>query len=237
MLVLYSPAIRTLFSTFTTAIQTTYLDFKESVGEMVERHFMQVRTIERLHRTNEKLSERLIRFQNDAASYRALKSAMGLEVDMNLSVIPVRTYGYALLGNFQQLWLERFRNYDPEKNYGVIRNGYAIGIVVEEENRPLMILAGDKACNFAVYIGKKRAPGIATGKDARHMIVKYIPEWMKIEIGDRVFTNGLDRIFPMGIEVGKVLSIRKMQGFKNAEIELFGDTLHPDFVWVVNRDR
>jgi hypothetical protein len=35
--------------------------------------------------------------------------------------------------------------------------------------------------------------------------------------------------------VGRVLSIRNMQGFKNADIELFGDTLHPDFVWVVGR--
>ena len=65
------------------------------------------------------------------------------------------------------------------------------------------------------------------------MIVRYIPEWMRIAPGDEVITSGLDRIFPIGVPVGRVLSIRRQEGFKVAKIELYGDTLHPNFVWVV----
>ncbi|WP_300361359.1 rod shape-determining protein MreC [Hydrogenimonas sp.] len=235
ILILYSPAIRDFFTAFTSTIQTAYFDLRKSIEEGVQRHWMQADTIDTLNRKVQNLEKNLILCRSDIRKYQAMKEALDPRPDVNATVEAVRVKGYALLGNFQQLWLEDFPDYNPLKNYGVIRGGFAVGIVVEEKRRPLMILAGDKACNFAVYIGKNRAPGIAMGKDPKHMVVKYIPEWMRLAPGDRVFTSGLDRIFPIGIPVGKVLSIRNMQGFKNAEILLYGDTLHPDYVWIVGR--
>ncbi|BDY13758.1 rod shape-determining protein MreC [Hydrogenimonas cancrithermarum] len=234
-LILYNPAIRTLFTAFSTTIQSLYFDTKHSVEEAIEHHFFQSKTIERLRRREIGLEKELLGCRQDARKYYAIIEELGIRPDNNATFIPVPSLGYALLGNFQQIWLRRFERYDPSKNYGVVRNGFAIGIVVEQKGRPLMILAGDPSCNFAVYIGDNRAPGIAMGLDARHMVVKYIPEWMKLEIGDEVFTSGLDRIFPLGLPVGRVLSLEKMQGFKNAKIELFGDTLHPDYVWIVDK--
>ncbi|WP_353662168.1 rod shape-determining protein MreC [Hydrogenimonas sp. SS33] len=235
-LVYYSPSIRTFFTAFAVTVQRTYQNALQSVDHTIERHWNQAERISRLEEEHKKLEAALILCRNRAERYEALKKALGIRCcDTNMSVTAVRPRGYAKLGNFQELWLEEFPDYNPMRNYGVIRAGYAVGIVVEERRRPLMLMAGDRGCRFAVYIGKARAPGIAMGRDARHMVVKYIPEWMKVNPGDEVFTSGLDRIFPLGIPVGRVLETRKMQGFKNADIELFGDTLHPDFVWVVGR--
>ncbi|WP_201352791.1 rod shape-determining protein MreC [Hydrogenimonas urashimensis] len=234
-LIFYSPAVRNFFTAFSSTVQSTYFDTKKEIEDAIARHLMQAATIESLQTKEKNLEKELILCRSDARKFHAISESLHLRPDTNLSIMAVRAKGYALLGNFQQLWLEDFPEYNPMKNYGVIRAGFAIGIVVEEKRRPLMILAGDKACNFAVYIGKNRAPGIAMGKDAKHMVVKYIPEWMKLNIGDRVYTSGLDQIFPIGVPVGRVLSVRNMQGFKNAEILLFGDTLHPDYVWVVAR--
>ena len=235
LLVLYSPAIRTFFTAFTTTIQQGYIHLRDEVRLAYEHHLAQVETIERLRRKERALEKSLLACRGDAEKFHAMKAALGLRPDVNTTAVPVEARGYAKLGNFQQVWLENFPDYNPLKNYGVIRAGYAVGIVVEARRRPLMILAGDKECNFAVYIGPGRAPGIATGEDPRHMVVKYIPEWMKVKPGDKVFTSGLDHLFPPGVPVGRVLAVRKMQGFKNADIVLFGDTLHPDFVWVVGR--
>jgi len=231
----YSPFIRNFFVAFSTTIQTLYLDTKETIEKATERHFLQSQTIETLRQKVQWLEQEMLTCRHDAQKYHTMVKALGMKHDHRADFIPVASQGYAFLGNFQQIWLKDFANYDPSKNYGVIRNGYAIGIVVAQNDRPLMILAGDPACNFAVYIGKNRAPGIAKGLDAKHMIVQYIPEWMKLEIGDQVFTSGLDQIFPLGVPVGRVLSLEKMQGFKNAKIELFGDTLHPNYVWVVDQ--
>ncbi len=230
---LYSSSVRTLFVSFTSTLRSLYLDFTYSVEKRADEHLFQAERVEELQKELELLQKRFLVCRSDAAKYRSLKEAMGIEADSNATFEIVRPQGYAMVGNFQQLWLDGFKRFDPAKNYGVVRNGYAVGIVVEKSRRPLMILAGDPECTFAVYIGDERAPGIATGMDARRMVVKYIPQWLKLKTGDEVRTSGLDHIFPPGIPVGRVLSTRRMQGFQNAYIELYGDTLHPDFVWVV----
>ncbi|WP_456403388.1 rod shape-determining protein MreC [Hydrogenimonas sp.] len=229
---LYSASVRTFFTAFTSTVRSAYLDLTHSFGTAWQNHLRQIRTIERLQNERDALEKRLLACQSDAASFRSMQEALKIMPETNATFEAVRPEGYAMIGNFQQLWLDRFENYDPMKNYGVIRNGYAVGIVVEKKLRPLMILAGDPECMFAVYVGEVRAPGIAMGTDARHMVVKYIPQWLKLKPGDEVYTSGLDHIFPPGIPVGRLLSTQKMQGFQNAYIELYGDTLHPDFVWV-----
>jgi len=166
-------------------------------------------------------------------TYNSLKKELLLHNNINISSQIIQPLRFAQLGNFQKLWLEKFKDYDPKYIYGVMKDGNAVGVIVEKQNRPLMILAGDPECNFAVYIGKSKAPGIAFGLDARTMIVRYIPEWIKINIGDKVVTSGLDHIFPIGVPVGEVLKTKKMQGFQDAQIRLYGDTLHPNFLHLV----
>ncbi|NPA28730.1 MAG: rod shape-determining protein MreC [Epsilonproteobacteria bacterium] len=234
-LVYLTPFLREAIAMLATTVQDSFVDFRSGVQEGLDAYFKQAETIARLKAREKRLTVALTRCKADAAAYRALRRGGGVQDDTNVTAIPVRALGYARPGNFQRIWLEPFAGFSPVRDRGALRNGKAVGIVVPEKGRPMVLLAGDPACSFAVYVGKVRAPGIAMGKDAKHMTVKYIPEWMRIAVGDMVVTSGLDRIFPPGMPVGKVIGIRKMQGFKNAEIELFGDTLHPDFIWVVWR--
>ena len=231
---LYSVSVRTFFVAFTSTLRSAYLDFTQGLDKNIQNHIFQMDTINRLQKERDMLEKRLLSCRSDAAMYRSIKNALKIGPDTNATFEAVRPEGYAMIGNFQQLWLDRFENYNPMKNYGVIRDGYAVGIVVEKKLRPLMILAGDPECTFAVYIGNVRAPGVAMGTDDRHMVVKYIPQWLTLKPGDRVSTSGLDHIFPPGVPVGRVVSTQKMQGFQNAYIELYGDTLHPDVVWVTS---
>jgi len=232
-LVTYASDIRTFFNAFSINVQTYWIDAKESVSTWMTRHIEQAKRIERLEKEVARWQRRTVACRSDAAAYRAMMAALQMQNDFNVSMVPVPALGYVTPGNFQRLWLENFPDYDFRRNYGVVRAGYAVGIVVNEGGRPMMILGGDPSCSFAVYVGSIRAPGIAMGEDPRHMIVRYIPEWMRIAPGDEVITSGLDRIFPIGVPVGRVLSIRRQEGFKVAKIELYGDTLHPNFVWVV----
>ncbi len=234
LLSLYSSSVRTFFVGFTSAIRSAYSDVSDSIKLSAKLHFDQAETIKRLQNERDRLEKMLLEYRSDASRFRYMQEALEMGPDSNATYEPVRPEGYARIGNFQRLWLDRFKSFDPDRNYGVVRNGFAAGIVVEQNSRPLMILAGDPECTFAVYIGKVRAPGIAMGSDERHMVVKYIPQWLKLKPGDEVVTSGLDHIFPPGIPVGRLLSTQKMQGFQNAYIELYADTLHPDFVWIVS---
>ncbi len=232
-LVAYASDIRVFFQAFSIGIQSGWIQIKHDFNSWIDHHMAQTRRIEHLEKEVAFWQRRSLACQSDAAAYRAMASALKLQKDFNVTMTAVAALGYVTPGNFQKIWLENFADYDFRRNYGVVRSGYAVGIVVSQERRPMMILGGDSSCSFAVYVGSGRAPGIAIGEDARHMQVRYIPEWMKIRPGDEVMTSGLDHIFPIGVPVGKVLSIRRQEGYKIAHILLYGDTLHPNFVWVV----
>jgi len=232
-LVYYSPALRMYITQFTDSINSFYHSIVNSIYETINIHTFQAKRIKELKDELNSCKDSFYTFRSDIEQYHSLKKELLLHNDVNISSQIIQPLGYAQLGNFQKLWLERFKDYDPRYIYGVLKDGSAVGIIVEKQNRPLMVLAGDPECNFAVYIGKSKAPGIAFGLDAKTMVVRYIPEWIRISIGDKVVTSGLDYIFPMGVLVGEVLKIKKMQGFQNAQIRLYGDTLHPNFLHLI----
>jgi len=234
VLVYYSPALRTFITTFTINVESLYHTITQSFSKTIEYHTFQAKKIEELTKKLNFCMSTAYQYRSDAERYNSLKAELGLHDNINISNQIIQPLGYSQLGNFQKLWLELFKDYDPQYIYGVLKEGNAVGIIVEKQNRPLMILAGDPECNFAVYIGEIKAPGIAFGLDAHTMIVRYIPEWIKINVGDKVVTSGLDHIFPIGIPVGEVLRMKKMQGFQNAKIRLYGDTLHPNFLHITS---
>lgn len=233
VLVYYSPSLRTYITLFSSNVELFYHSIAQSISNKVEAHTFQAKKIEELKDELNSCKNSSYIYRSDAERYYSLKKELSHN-NVNISNQIVQPLGYAQLGNFQKLWLEKFKDYDPKYIYGVLKEGNAVGVIVENQNRPLMILAGDPECNFAVYIGKEKAPGIAFGLDARTMVVRYIPEWIKINVGDRVITSGLDHIFPIGVPVGEVLETKKMQGFQNAQIRLYGDTLHPNFLHLVS---
>ena len=233
VLVYYSPTLRTYITLFTFNVESFYHSIAQSISKKVELHTFQAKKIEELTEKLDFYQNNCYLYRSDAKKYYALKKELNLYDDIKISNQIIQPLGYAQLGNFQKLWLKKFKDYNPEYIYGVLKEGKAVGIIIDKQNRPLMILAGDPECNFAVYIGKSKAPGIAFGLDARTMIVRYIPEWIKINAGDKVVTSGLDNIFPIGVLVGEVLKTKKMQGFQNAQIRLYGDTLHPNFLHLV----
>ena len=232
-LLYFGPMLRNGLFELSVSLQHLFVSFRDAIAKSIDAHFHQVETIERLRRERRRHLELVLNCRADAMRYAAMRSALEGLNDHNVSVRAARPYGYVEPGNFQRLWLEPFEGFDARQNYGVVRGGYAAGMVVGQEGRPQLLLAGDGECGFAVYVGAVRAPGIAMGEDARHMTVRYIPEWMRIAVGDEVVTSGLDHLFPVGVPVGKVEAIQKGEGFKNARITLYADTLHPDFVWVV----
>ena len=87
-------------------------------------------------------------------------------------------------------------------------DNFAAGIVKLEKNKPLIYLNHDEKANYGVYVGDNKAFGITHGqKNSKNIIVKYIPIFSDIKVGDEVATNGLDGIFYAGLKVGKVIKV------------------------------
>jgi rod shape-determining protein MreC len=216
-------------------IKNTYWSIVESVEDTIEEHFNQQDTIIALREANKAYKNDRILLQSIAAELNAVMASNKRRVDSNRTHVQLaRAISYAKFGDRNKVWLE-MDDFNRSKMYGLIRNGESAGIVIEKLGKAQALLNGDHKCSYAVYIGAKKAPGIARGKNSDEMLVEFIPTWMKIKVGDEVKTSGLDQLFYEGIPVGRVKSFNQSQGFQTAVIEPYADTLNLGYFHVLDQ--
>jgi rod shape-determining protein MreC len=66
------------------------------------------------------------------------------------------------------------------------------------------------------------------------MVVKFIPKWHKIKVGDKVVTSGLDNIFFANVPVGIVSKVEMQSAYKVAYIKTYSDVFHPKTFFLIN---
>jgi len=218
------------------ALKTSYHNTVESIQDSVDQHFNQQATIIDLERKNHYYEQELLSLHQIADEYQKLL----LEHNSSFKTTPqttlVRTLSYVRFGDPHRVWIEMDK-FDPKKVYGLLYRGYAAGIVVGNNKRPIALLNGDLKSSYAVNVGTSMAPGIVRGNNARRLIVEFIPTWIPISVGDEVLTSGLDRIFMSGLKVGKVISITKASGYQSAVIEPYFYGKNPAYFHVITQIR
>lgn len=169
-----------------------FYGIKDAITEFFSKHFDQVDQIEQLKARNQELEYAAVLTTSFANQLNRI-----LEDKNSTRYLPqvslVRVISYVKLNDYKRLWLD-FAKVSPNKNKGLIHQGYTIGIAINKDGRAMALLQGDEQCVFSVYIGKNKIPGLIQGEDDK-LKVKFIPKWAKINIGDEILTSGLDNIF------------------------------------------
>ena len=92
------------------------------------------------------------------------------------------------------------------------------GIVVEAtENTAKVLLVRDEDFSAAVTLEQGQEEGLLVGGGSQAVQIKYLPLVAQIAKGDRVFTSSTSSIFPAGILVGNVRSVRNDASFPTAQ--------------------
>ena len=202
----------------------------------IDKHFFQAEQIT-------KLNEKLQNYENNHLVMQQLASEINDLLKQNNSKIKsdpkvelVRAISYETFGDFNRLWIE-VDDYNSSKIYGLAHNEIVAGIVIPKNNRPLALLNKDVKSTYAVHVGSALAPGIAQGNNEKNLIVKYIPAWFNIKVGDEVITSGLDKIFFKGLKVGKVISTSKSHGFQTAIVEPYYHSNDPSYFYIIKREK
>ena len=113
-------------------------------------------------------------------------------------------------------------------------DGYSAGIVMQQKNQIVAYLNNNDRANYAVYVGKNKIPGITSGMNKQNnIIIKYIPKWHTINIGDEVFTSGMDNIFPAGLKVGVVEEIEEDGNTQIAYIKPSIEVLDKKYFYII----
>jgi len=213
-------------------VKNFYHESVESINSSIDEHFSQQDTIIRLQAENKKYQENNLLAQEFAVELNQMFKEHNSDLEISPKVQLVKTLSYAKFGDINRVWLD-MKDYNTSKIYGLVSQGVSAGIVTFKHSQPMALLNSDYKCSYTVYIGKKRAPGIVHGKNTKEMIVEFIPNWLKVEVGDEVYTSGLDNLFFAGLRVGKVLEVTQSQGFQNARIEPYFDVTQPEYFHVI----
>jgi len=220
---------------FVEALNSTknfYHETIEKIDSTIDEHFSQQDTIIQLREENKKYQENSLLAHEFAVELNSMFQEHQSSLEISPKVQLVKTLSYAKFGDINRVWID-MKEYDSSKVYGLVSKGVAAGIVTFKHEQPLALLNSDYKCSYAVYIGKKRAPGIVHGENTEEMTVEFIPNWIKLEVGDEVYTSGLDNLFFAGLKVGKVLEITKSKGFQNARIRPYFDVTQPGYFHVI----
>jgi len=218
------------------ALKTYFHDSVESVENGIDEHFNQQATIQDLRQKNRYYEQELLSLHQIADEYQKLLQEHNSSFKTTPQSTLVRTLSYVRFGDPHRVWIE-MNNFDPKRVYGLLYRGYAAGIVVANDKRPIALLNGDLKSSYAVNVGTSMAPGIVRGNNSRRLVVEFIPTWIPIAVGDEVLTSGLDRIFMAGLKVGKVVSITKASGYQSAAIEPYFYGKNPAYFHVITQVR
>ncbi len=215
----------------TSMIKTYYINFINSINNVKDAYIAQKNTIVKLKKevallkTSAMLSSA---FASELNSLLKDKSEL-YQPKMHIT----RAISYVNLANYNRVWLD-FKGLHKDKIFGLLYKGNSAGIVINKNGRALALLQGDDKCIFSVYIGKNRLPGVIFG-DKNSMIIKYIPSWLKVKLGDEVYTSGLDNIFFEGVRVGKVTKIIKGESYLSAVVKPYAKVPVPGFFHIITK--
>jgi len=213
-------------------VKNFYHESVESTSNSIDEHFNQQKTIQKLRSENKKYQENNLLVQEFASELNEMFKEHNSVLKITPKIQLVRTLSYAKFGDINRVWLD-MKDFNQSKVYGLVSKGASAGIVTFKHGQPMALLNSDYKSSYAVYIGKHRAPGIVHGKNTKEMMVEFIPSWIKLNVGDEVYTSGLDNLFFAGLRVGKVLEITQSQGFQNARIEPYFDVTQPGYFHVI----
>jgi rod shape-determining protein MreC len=216
-------------------IKQNYKNLTQGIKDKSHSYIFQKESIEKLGRENRILRKRLLEqthyIQQVKNIYNVLPKLSKLPIH-NISIS--ETISYVKLNSFSQIILTKPKSLQEDKLYGLIQGKVVAGIAQVHNNQLYGYLTSDTKCRFAVFVGEQHAPGIAIGTQTNEMIIKFIPKWHKIKVGDKVVTSGLDDIFFANIPVGVVTKVEVQSSYKVAHIKTYSDIYHPKTFFLIN---
>lgn len=219
-------------------IKQSYKNFTQNLEDKSHSYFFQKESIEKLSRENRILRQRLLEqmhyLQEVKNIYKVLPELSRLPVS---SIAIIETISYVKLNSFSQVILTKPKGLVENKLYGIIQNHVVAGIARVKSNQLYGYLTSDAKCRFSVFIGENKAPGIAMGKETNKMMIKFIPKWHNIQVGDKVYTSGLDDIFFADIPVGIVTKVEIQSSYTVAYIKTYSDIFHPKTFFLITDAR
>ncbi len=144
-------------------LKSNYHNSTEFIENKIDQHTFQADYIVELKEKLQKYENNHLVMQQMASEVNDLFKANNSKLKTIPKVELVRAISYEKFGDLNRVWIN-VQDYNASRIYGLIYNELVAGIVIPQNEKPLGLLNRDIQSSYAVYVGKKKAPGIAHGK-------------------------------------------------------------------------
>lgn len=195
---------------------------------------------EQLHHEIDALKLQNAQLQGKAAEADRLAVLLNFrQSHADVPMIGARVIGASAGTASQTIQLDRGERDGIRKNMGVITPDGVVGKVIEVyANASQVLLLTDKESGVGAMLADSRIQSPVGGQGEPLLTMKYVPNDDTVNVGERVITSGMDRIFPRDLPVGTILEIKPGNPFKQILVKPAADlerleevivllTLHP----------
>src|SRR6266851_661246 len=176
---------------------------------------------EQIRHENDALKLQISQLQGKAAEADRLAALLNFrQSHANVHMIGARVIGTGAGTASLTIQLDRGERDGIRKNMGVITPDGVVGKVVEAyPNASQVLLLTDKESGVGAMLADSRVQGPVGGQGEPLLVMKYVPNDDTVNVGERVITSGMDRIFPRDLPVGTVTEIKSGNPFKQIRIK------------------
>jgi rod shape-determining protein MreC len=175
---------------------------------------------DRLRHENDTLKLELNQLQSKAAEADRLGMLLSFrQSHQNISMVAARVIGTSADTASQTLYLDRGERDGIRRNMGVITPDGVVGKIIESyRDASQVLLLTDKDSGVGAMLAETRIQSPVGGVGEPLLTMKYVANDDVVNIGDRVVTSGMDRIFPRDLPVGTVTQIKAGNPFKQIRL-------------------
>ena len=185
--------------------------------------FQQIWNFRSTAHENEQLKERLAKAElelnsarQDKAENERLKTLLNLSEQTSIESVPARVIARDPSVWFNTITINRGSSSGITVNMPVVTGSGIVGrvITVSPWASQVMLITDEKAGAGAVVgqLGQSGALGSVRGRSdlgVSMIEMRYVSGLEQVEVGDNVMTTGQDGIYPPGLNVGKVVDVKK----------------------------
>jgi rod shape-determining protein MreC len=218
--------IQNKLSMFNKSIQSTYITTVISINNTFDKYLNQLKYINQLKSSNDENQKYKLLYNVKVKEFNELNKNLNIMEPFDIKLEKVKVLSYYKFNDNSRVIIDK-NDLNSSKIYALMTfDGYSAGIVLNKNNTSIAYLNEHNRCNYTVFIGKENVPGISSGVDeSGSLLIKYVPIWQNVNIGDEVITSNMDNIFPYGIKVGKVTNIDIKDNIQEVLVSPYAKTL------------
>jgi rod shape-determining protein MreC len=176
---------------------------------------------ERLRHENDALKLQINQLQSKAAEADRLATLLNFrQTHPNVPMLGARVIGASADTASETVYLDRGERDGIHRNMGVITPDGVVGKVIESyRDTSQVLLLTDKDSGVGAMLAGSRIQSPVGGVGEPLLAMKYVANDDTVNVGDRVVTSGMDRIFPRDLPVGTVAQIKPGNPFKQIRLK------------------